>query len=355
MGLIALTHSSRPVDREQCSLNFLTRRYSDPDRLTKVPPLKSLPPESKYQTYRGSISFFRFYRNTQAQINFCYIGSTKNKKKIQHAVLMSENSILVCFENALELWRFHNPIQETESFSSESYSLLRKFDHPHFAGLHTSCVISKDIAVISASAPDAVLILNLKTGKVEKTLRMPRDLYGHNYDLTPKTDLRAHYISNDYQTTHINMASPMGDGSRIVVSALIPGAVGIFDLETGNYRELCRGFIGCHGARVAENGLIYFADSVNGNLVFINEKGQIVNRFAVESRWLHDVQQINGDIYAFTLADRNELQIRNILTAQLLFKKKFMKCSLNILQRFFWFFPNWIGDSTQFISCYTTD
>ena len=182
---------------------------------------------------------------------------------------------------------------------------------------------------------------------------MPEEIYGKGYDISPVTDLHINYIANDYQTTHINMASMTKDRKYILVSALIPGAVGRFHYETGEYEELTGGFLGCHGAREAYDGRIYFADSVNGNLVFLDQKGRISERFSVNSRWLHDVLEIHPRIFTFTLSDYNNFQIFNIDDEILLYKKKFIKYPNVIRHKYInIFFKNWlgIGNSTQFLS-----
>ena len=77
---------------------------------------------------------------------------------------------------------------------------------------------------------------------------------------------------NDLQTTHINDASSMDGGSRVVVSTLIQGAIGVFDLGGGSYQEVTRGLVGCHAARVNDEGVIYFADNCGGALVELERK-----------------------------------------------------------------------------------
>lgn len=354
LGTLILTHSSRSIDRKRCCLNFLTRRYSDPSRLDNLPLFEDLPSEKSYgRDYHGSVSFFKFHRNAQELVDISFVGNIRSRRgKIQHTVLVGERKLLVCYESCLEVWKFRDPVHLSERITSSDYSVERQFKCKYFSGLHTVYPLSKNRAVLSSSAADAILILNLKTGIVENIYRMPSYLYGNNYDLTPDMDMKEHYIGNDYQTTHINSAYPFNQGQQVAVSTLVQGAIGIFDLISGNYTEITHGFIGCHGARVNDVGQIYFADSVTGTLVILDDHGKINMRYAVASRWLHDVQQIANSIYAFAVADSNELRIEDIQRGKLLFRYNFFTCPVskffdisNILAR-------WKGNSTQFLSYY---
>jgi hypothetical protein len=136
-------------------------------------------------------------------------------------------------------------------------------------------------------------------------------------------DLRRHYVGDDLQIAHVNAAFGDRTGRYVAVSTLIQGAVGVFDLETGRYEEVTRGFVGCHGARFDDRGNLYFADSTTGMLVTLTEEGKIARRFGTGSRWLHDVQQLRGSIYAFALADANELRVYDVEKDELLFRATF--------------------------------
>jgi hypothetical protein len=353
LGILILTHSSRLTDLHLCSLNYLTKRYEDRDRLNKLPPFEQLQPVSEQIDYTGSVSVYRVLSNNVSdQTSFKFIGNIKGKgsARPQHVTMLNPYDLIVGYEDHLELWRFQEPLNATERIKTSNYTVEKKYHHPFFPGLHTVNPISKDHVVVSCSAPDAILILNLHSGKVEQILRMPEEFYGRNYDLTMKMDLWKHYIGNDYQTTHINSAYPMEDGRKIVVSTLIQGAIGIFDLQDNSYKEIIRGFVGCHGARVTDDGRIYFADSVTGCLVFLDENGGISRRFGVDSRWLHDVVQLKDQIYAFTVADLNELRIYNIQTGDLLFRQKFLTCPDKKLHALCRRLPFYVGNSTQLLS-----
>jgi hypothetical protein len=232
---------------------------------------------------------------------------------------------------------------------------ITPYEHPLLAGLHTVAPLPGDRALLSCSASDALLILHLGTGEIEKVLRMPADLYGHNYDLGPDTDLRRHYVGDEQQTTHVNAAHPFDGGRCAVVSTLIQGAVGVFDLETGAYEEIARGFVGCHGARVSAEGEIYFADSTAGHLVFLDDRGRIARRFDAGSRWLHDVQQIRGSVYAFALADANELRVWDVDREELLYRRRFVSWPVEGLFGLARRAPFWLGNSTQALSFMPAD
>ena len=134
-----------------------------------------------------------------------------------------------------------------------------------------------------------------------------------------------------------------------MVSTLIQGAIGEYHLDSGDYQELERGYVGCHGARYDDAGSIYFSDSCDGSLIHINKNGPLITS-KVKSKWLHDSVQLQGDLYAFALADSNDLLIRNVRTGQDVFKKSFITSPFMLLNPIYRWFPGWIGNSNQFLS-----
>jgi hypothetical protein len=343
-----LTHSGRVTDLKLCSLNYLTRRYASPHRLKTLPSFNELQPASMSNSYNGMISIFHLDRNASENCISC-AGTIHDERKIQHVVKRTEKELVVAYEDGLELWEFPCPVYELDRKSMSKVKKRAVYEHGLFAGIHTAFLADVDTVILSCSAPDAVLKYDLREGKLINMLRMPELIYGHNYEITEHTNLKSHYIYNDVQTTHINSAWPDGNG-KIIVSTLIQGAIGVFDELDSDYHELTRGFVGCHGVRRSREGLIYFADSVTGNLIFLNDNGRIHSRYAVDSRWLHDVQQIEGDQYAFSLADKNELRICDIKQDRVLFQKKYPvipDSRINILRNKTGI---WRGNSTQFLS-----
>ena len=332
LGTLALTHSSRRTNLARCSAEFLRRRFGDPARLRNLPPFEALPPPEPL--YSGAASFYRVVEDGKG-LRFLSLGSIRDAEKIQHLALLSDTDLLIGYEHRVERWRL------------PGCTVLRRYEHPHLAGLHSVAPLAGGRAVLSCSAADAILILDLETGEVERTLRMPASLYGQGYPLGPDTDLHRHYIDDEGQTTHLNQAYPFDGGRRVLVSTLIQGAVGIFDLETGAYEELARGFVGCHGARVNEEGQVYFADSTAGHLVFLDGEGKVARRFDAGSRWLHDVQQIAGGVYAFALADANELRVWDIDREELIFARRFFTWPVEGLFGVARRVPFWLGNSAQ--------
>jgi hypothetical protein len=329
LGTLALTHSSRRTNLSRCSVQFLTGRFSDPGRLDRLPPFESLPPPEPL--YCGAASFLAVQEDGRGRLHFRPAGSLRHRDKVQHAVLLKDGGLLVGFEQRVELGG-------------------RRYEHPLLAGLHTVAPLPGGRALLSCSASDALLILDLESGEVEKVLRMPADPYGRNYDLDATTDLRRHYVGDEQQTTHVNAAHPFDGGRRAVVSTLIQGAVGVFDLETGAYEEIARGFVGCHGARVSAEGEVYFADSTAGHLVFLDGRGRIARRFDAGSHWLHDAQQIRGSAYAFALADANELRVWDVDRGELLYRRRFAFWPVEGLFGLARRMPFWLGNSTQALS-----
>lgn len=348
-GTLLVTHSGRITEPARCSVNHFTRRYRNPDRLDNIPNFEELPPEKVFQGYDGSVTFYNVFENDDGTIELARLGNIFKCDKIQHTVMLDERNILVGYESRLEVWELDKSIRQITKLHKNNIKLKRIIEHPFFPGLHTIFNMPDGKVILSCSASDAILIVDLDMGKVTNQIRMPADLYGSNYELTEGMDLREHYIHNDAQTTHINSACPSVDGSKVVVSALIPGAIGEYHLGTGEYKELIKGFLGCHGAKYNDEGQIYFSDSVNGNLIFLNSNGIIDYRFGVDSRWLHDVQQIKENIYSFTLADKNELQIWDVANEIILYKKKYLSWPDNRSRHIARLMGIWVGNSTQFL------
>jgi hypothetical protein len=349
LGVLTLTHSSRTTNLARCSVLFLTRRFGDPERLHNLPPFASLPPSQVL--YSGAVSFYRVLTES-GRVRLESLGHVRSRDRIQDVAVLGADELLIGFENRLERWRLLTPIDRLKRVTIAEVEVSWRFEHPHLVGLHTVEPLGDGRVALACSTSDAVLILDLANGGVERTLRLPPSLYGQGYELKESDDLRHHAIPDEAQTTHVNAAHLAG-GSRLVVSTLIQGAIGCFDLATGDYEEICRGFVGCHGARMSAEGEIYFADSAAGMLVFLNSEGRIARRFATGSCWLHDVQQIAGNVYAFALADRNELRVYDVASGELLWFRRFLLWPLpgffGVARRL----PGWLGNSTQALGFYS--
>jgi hypothetical protein len=348
LGILTLTHSSRTTNLDRCSAEFLRRRFGDPERLRGLPPFASLPPAEAL--YSGGVSFHHA-RIQGGRLRLESLGQVRHRDRIQHVALLAADDLLAGFEHRLERWRLRVPLGGSRRVTAGDVEVTARFEHPHLVGLHTVEPLAAGRVALSCATADAVLVLDLASGEMERTLRFPAALYGQGYELDAAADLRRHAIPDEAQTTHVNAAHRAG-GSELVVSAFIPGAVGRFDLATGGYEEICRGFVGCHGARVSAEGETYFADSTAGALVFLTAEGKAARRFATGSRWLHDVQQIAGDVYAFALADRNELRVYDIATGELLARRRFPSWPFPGFFGAARWVPGWLGNSVQALGFY---
>ena len=321
IGVLTLTHSSRETNLERCSVQLLTRRFADPARLADPPPFDNLPPAPT--VYSGAVSFFLVFDDGTGRLHLRRLGSVRSRDRIQHAAVLASGDVLVGFQHRVVRWRPRLPIPELGQINAMDFQVAARFEHSYMAGLQTVDPVGPERVAVSCSAPDAVLLLDAVEGKLERVLRLPRDLYGRNYELTSGMDLRRHYIDDELQVAQVNAAFGDRTGRYIAVSTLIQGAVGVFDLETGRYDEVTRGFVGAHGARFDDRGNLYFADSTTGTLVTLTEEGKIARRFGTGARWLRDVQQLRGSIYAFALADANELRVYDVDKDELLFRATF--------------------------------
>ena len=317
-GVLTLTHSSRMIDLERCSRAFLRARFGQPSRLTGLPPAASLKPAAAL--YSGGISFYRVSAGQAGSLAVTPLGGVRHRDRIQHAVLTAADTLMVGYQHRLECWWVDLPPDSSTKIKAE---LCWTFEHPWLVALHTIAVTPDKHLLLSCSSADAVLRLDPQTRTVNKQWRLPAHLYGSNYDLNSDHDLRRHYIPDMYQLAHVNSADITPCGQQIVVSGLIGGIVGTFDVADDRYEERVRGFDGCHGARFDSNGGIYFTDSCSGTLVTVGPGGAIDKRFKVRSAWLHDVLHITGDVFAFALADSNELHIIDTETGTTLYQRSF--------------------------------
>ena len=389
LGTLTLTHSSRRTNLDRCSRAFLEERFGDPGRLRHPPPFAALPPAR--QLYSGGLSFFRVVEADAGQIQLHHLGGVRRRERIQHAAFAGDRDLLVGFEHHLERWRLRRPLADLATLGARDFLVAGRCEHPHLAGLHTVAPLPGGGAALACSAPDAILFVDAGAEAVCRELPLPSGAFARAYELPPGMDLRRHYIPDELQAAHLNAAFPDAAGRRLAVSTFIQGAVGVVDLATGGYEELARGLIGCHGARFDDDGHVYFADSTAGALVVLDgagtggrelagagggdlatvggravsggangrdvpaaggpeaptAAGRVRRRFAVDSLWLHDVQQLQGDLYAFALADRNELRIYDVARGRLHCRRRFATWPVEVGFALARRWPGWLGNSVQ--------
>lgn len=277
---------------DRCNLNFLELRFSRPDRLPPPKPFETLTPSSYHSAYLGDVTIWEFMD-----------GDFGKPRLLAHLRPMDYKPQFAIWYKG-RLWVLGPELLEVYD---STFSRLAVVTDPWLAGAHTIVPDERGHMLVSCSASDSVLIIDGDRYEVVRALRMPEWLYGFNYALSRMDSVVDHYIINDHQLTHINFAWPWRNG--ILVSTLIQGAIGWFD-GIGNYEELLRGFVGCHGARIDERtGQIYFCDSCVGSVVFLTPSYSINHRIDTGSVWLHDAQQLGDHILALSIADRNQVEI----------------------------------------------
>ena len=194
---------------------------------------------------------------------------------------------------------------------------VAKVQDPWLAGGHTLAPDGNGHILVSCAASDSILVIDATSFRVVQALRMPQELYGRNYDLRRTDSVTDHYITNDLQITHVNCAAPWRDG--ILMSSLIPGAIGWFD-RNGEYSELLRGFVGCHGVRAISADLIYFCDSCVGTLMILDGNMRLRQRVATGSRWLHDAVYISAEVFALAVYDSAEVWFMDVASRKVIYK-----------------------------------
>ncbi len=298
--LLCVTHTERPVDLDRCNINFLTKRFSDSTRLPPPVPFESLTPSSNHTPYLGDITIWEF------------VGDDFRTPRLLAHMNPKEYKPQFALWYKQRLWVLG--VEIIEIYDS-TLSRLAVIKDPWLSGAHTIVPDQTGHLLVSCSASDSVLVIDEATYEVVQTRRMPQALYGFNYPLSRKDSVVDHYIINDYQLTHLNCAWPWRNG--ILVSTLIQGAIGWFDYN-GNYKELLRGFIGCHGSRVTREDQIYFCDSCLGSVVFLTPEFGSAHRLDTGSLWLHDAHELSCQTFALSVPDRNQVEIMNSLSEEVL-------------------------------------
>jgi hypothetical protein len=321
--LILLTHSSRPVDFAQCDEAVLRRRYASPDRLKSLPPFESLASIEKFRMYSGGVSALELSLSDR-QVDLRLLRSFDPGIKLQHVAICGDR-LIGCLEDALVC------VDRLDSLADPT--VLRpgsaaRIDDPWFAGLHTAFAVGPNLVVVSASAADAVLWVDLERRCVTQRTRLFTARCGANYVLAPDMDLRSHFLHNDLQVAHLNCAWPHHD--RVYVSSLIGGNIVRLDTD-GSQTPLISGYVGCHGARITKGGeMLYFADSCHGRLVICDLNGAIRSTFTIDSKWLHDVHHVTDNIFLFCASDRNRLDLIDVSRKRTLVSRNFDDCGASL-------------------------
>ena len=286
MKYLFVTHSSRRFQEERASLNLLETRFGDPGRLDSLPAVESYPGVDAAVPFDGALSVWGWDGETGLDC----LGAYRPGFKVQFAEVVG-NRILVLGSDRLEVL-------------DGSLEVVRVIRHPHLIGSHTVFSAGGSLVWVTTAPGNAALLVDIDSGAIVREQDMPAQ-YGQGHSLTPDLDLTAHCVPTDAQATHVNCAVPHPGG--LLVTLWIPGALGVLGPD-GEYREIVSGYRGCHGGRINSDGQLYFSDSAAGIVWFMDpETGAVRGRFQPGSRWVHDCAQVEGDVYACTLSDDNEL------------------------------------------------
>lgn len=304
---ILLTHTSRNWEWARCTRARFAERYSDPNRLRDLPPFESLLPYRGHQLYSGALTMLDLAMGTDGS-ELILRRCIDSRFKLQHANYVGGRLVL-CFEDFLCVIGPEDPANRIDLRpGSES-----RIEDNWFGGLHTVFPVDDATCIVSSSAADAVLWVNVESRKVVKRWRLPADIYGFNYELTPDMSVVDHNIHNDLQLGHLNSAYPDGDGG-CYISTLVQGDIGHVD-QHGGYSLLERGYLGCHGVRLSqEKDYLYFSDSCTGCLMRLYPGEKASPLYRVDSQWLHDAEQVQGHLFWLCLGDKNETVLVDVST-----------------------------------------
>lgn len=298
MKILCITHSTRPFTDVRAGLNFLEKRFPH-DRLNVLPPLETIPDIRSAVPYYGSLTLWKL-DNDSLRPNFLW--HYEPDYKVQFATFHNDK-LLIYGHDRLEILNMN-------------FDVVDRITDPWLVGGHTVHVDEKGDAWVTCAPANAILRIDMDQNTVVERISMP-EMYGKGFPLNAETSMHDHYIPTDLQPTHVNSAVPLGDS--LLVTAWIPGAVGLFD-EERNYRELISGFRGCHGAREDNvTGEIYFADSPAGILWFFDKStSKITRRMKFDTPWLHDAVQVEGNVFAAGLSDINKFRLVDKMTSEVL-------------------------------------
>jgi hypothetical protein len=287
--VLCVTHSSRPFVEARASLNALEARFPA-DRLRELPPLDSLAGIEASAPYTGALTLWRV--DDEAEHRLTFLREYNPGYKVQSASFYGEH-LLVYGADRLE-------VLDTR------LSLVKSIRDPWLCGGHTVFVDGEGVAWVTSAPANAIMRVDLASGTIIERIAIPEQ-YGVGYRLAPGEDLHAHFIPTDLQPTHVNCAFPTENG--VLVTLCIQGAVGMFDAERG-YREIVRGYRGCHGGKLDTlTGELYLTDSPAGLVWFFDSKtGAVTGRIGVDSSWLHDAHQISARTFVVGLSDKNEIR-----------------------------------------------
>lgn len=303
--LLVVTHSDRRVELDRCGLNYLTRRYANPDRLSAPPPFAELKPSAKASPHLGQVTIWRFLG-----------GDFRQPQLVAHLVPDPEPGSPGRYKPQHAVWKDGRlwvvGVEQVQVFDAR-LSLVRTLTDPWMAGGHTINADGGGAMISTWSGSDSVIVIDAETFAVKHAWRLPEALYGRNYPLSRTDSVVDHFVPNDLQLTHVNAAWPHNGG--VLVSMLIQGAIGWFS-PRGEYRELLRGYVACHGVRASRRGQVYFSDSCLGTINFLDETYRVESRLDLDSRWLHDAEEVAPDLFAACVADRNTVEIVDRVTAK---------------------------------------
>jgi hypothetical protein len=303
---VLLTHTSRGWDGTRCTREYLVQRYADPHRLRNLPRFEDLAPHRDQQLYSGGVTLLELSLEGSAA-DVIARRCIDSRFKIQHVSVVGRRLVL-CFEDFLAVISdIERSVADVDLRPGSEW----RIDDNWFGGLHTVFAVNDDVCIVSSAGADAVLWVDLSARRVIRRWRLPAQLYGVNYELSPDMSVADHYIHNDIQLGHLNCAYPDGRGGCFI-STLIQGDIGHVD-QAGNYSLLDRGYVGCHGVRLAHNGRdLYFADSCSGRLMRIEPGRRAGEVTRVDSKWLHDVEQVDVNLFWFCLGDKNEAALIDV-------------------------------------------
>lgn len=301
-NLLCLSHTQRPFESQRGSRVAFLKRYERPDRLPPKIPFAELTHARNHSPWKGQITIWSVdpeFRTPPELL--AHLQPTDCKPQ---QALWFKGQLWILSTELLEVY-------------DASIKLLARIEDPWLAGAHTITPDQAGNLVVSCSASDALLFIDPERYLVTDAVRLPEALYGHNYPLSRQDSVVTNYIHNDLQLTHVNAAWPWRGG--LLVSTLIQGAIGWFDCNR-NYRELLRGYVGCHGIKVNASGSLYFCDSPSGKLIVLDENFKVNWELPTESRWLHDALELVPGLYALALADRNTVEFVQAETQTLLYR-----------------------------------
>lgn len=288
MIVLCVSHSERSFLEARCDINYLEKRFPE-NRLDSQINFDSIKSIQEAVPYNGSLSIWKI---NEGEHTLSFLKSYSPKFKVQFASFFND-FLFIYGSDRIEVL-------------NNQFECVKTITGPEIAGGHTLHFDNNGYAWINSAPGNSIMKVDIDKAAIVEKITLP-SMYGKGF-ASENIDIKEKFIPTDLQPTHVNCVFPHRED--LYVTLWIPGAIGMYNSRR-EYKEILSGFRGLHSAKIDKNsGLLYFTDSPSGIVWFYDLKqGKLSGRFKFDSRWVHDADHIENDIYVAGLSDENTVQI----------------------------------------------